>query len=59
MKINFLYYKNHLKPEGFQTIINHRASINKGLSLKLKQAFPNTIPTIKPLVENQKEIHPI
>ena len=30
----------HLNPEGLQKIVNIRASINLGLSDKLKEAFP-------------------
>lgn len=34
--------KEHLTKEGLQQIINIRASINLGLSDKLKTDFPNT-----------------
>lgn len=40
--------------EGIQNIVNIRASMNNGLSVVLKEAFPNTIPVIKPLIVNQE-----
>lgn len=45
--------KEHLTQEGLITIVNIRASINLGLSLELKQSFPNTIPVKKLLVVDQ------
>ena len=47
--------KEHLTIEGFQSIINIRASVNLGLSHKLKcmGAFPNVVPVDSPLVKNQ------
>ena len=43
----------HLTIEGLQKIINIRASINKGLSPLLKEAFPNFVPVPRPLVEDK------
>ena len=40
----------HLTIEGLEKIINIRASINKGLSPLLKEAFPNFVPVPRPLV---------
>ena len=34
----------HLTIEGLQKIVAIKASMNRGLSDKLKQAFPNIIP---------------
>lgn len=42
--------KAHLTPDGLQEIVNIRASMNLGLSVGLKEAFPNTIPVARPLV---------
>ncbi len=36
--------KKHLDSQGLQQIINFKASINRGLSISLQEAFPNTIP---------------
>ena len=49
----------HLTIEGLQKIINIRASINKGLSPLLKEAFPNTVAISRPslLLDNTK-LHP-
>jgi hypothetical protein len=38
----------HLTIEGLQKIINIRASINKGLSPLLKEAFPNSVAIPRP-----------
>ena len=38
----------HLTREGLEKIINMRASLNKGLSTTLKEAFPNSIPFPRP-----------
>ena len=40
--------KEHLTIEGLQKIINIRASINKGLSPLLREAFPNTAARSRP-----------
>jgi hypothetical protein len=40
----------HLTVEGIQKIINIRASINKGLSPLLKEAFPNSVAVTRPPV---------
>lgn len=42
---------------GIKNIVNKRASINTGLSLKLKAGFPQTIPVTRPLVEEQRIPH--
>ena len=49
----------HLTSEGVKAIINIKASINRGLSTSLKQAFPGYILVLRPLVVPQKLlIHP-
>jgi len=44
--------------EGLQNIINIRASINKGLSNKLLDNFPNTIPFNRPKINFYSIVHP-
>lgn len=39
--------------EDIQNIVNIRASLNNGLSEALKEAFPNIVPGVKPLIVNQ------
>lgn len=46
--------KEHLTHDGLNKIVNHRASINNGLSDKLKAAFPDTNPVPRPLVVDQE-----
>ena len=45
--INIIETKEHLTLKGLQEIINLKASLNLGLSDKLKKNFPNTIPVFK------------
>lgn len=45
--------KGHLTPEGLQEIVNIKASMNKGLSKDLKEAFPYTYKFPRPLVADQ------
>lgn len=44
--------KQHLTIEGIQKIVNLRASINLGGSESLKEAFPNTVPVERPVIED-------
>ena len=53
MVIEMMSRKEHLTAEGLQAIINIRATLNRGLFTALKQAFPNTIPVLRPLVQYQ------
>lgn len=50
--VNLMYNKEHLTIEGFQKILNLKASINLGVPTSLKSAFPNIIPVERPRVEN-------
>jgi hypothetical protein len=51
--VDLINRKEHLTFEGLQQIVNLRASINNGLSSKLKEAFPDTIPVQRPIVNDQ------
>jgi hypothetical protein len=42
----------HLTTEGLRKIVAIRVSINWGLSVKLKAAFPNTIPVARPAMSS-------
>jgi hypothetical protein len=49
----------HLTNEGLQKIINIRASLNKGLSLLLKEAFPTSVAVPRPpLPLDNTKLHP-
>lgn len=49
----------HLTIEGLQKIINIRASLNKGLTTSLLEAFPNSIPFPRlPVPLNNAKLHP-
>ena len=46
--------KEHLTKEGLMEIVAIKASMNRGLSEKMKSAFPDVVPVVRPLVINQK-----
>ena len=50
--------KEHLTPEGLRKIVAIKASMNLGLSEKLKSAFPDVVPVPRPIVEPSKTIDP-
>jgi len=50
LAVNLALNKEHITNEGLNKIIAIKASINRGLSQKLKEAFPNVIPVNKPLI---------
>ena len=60
LRLIYLIIKNkeHLTPEGLRKIVAIRASMNRGLSDKLKLAFPYVVPVVRPLVELPKTIDP-
>jgi hypothetical protein len=53
-------HKEHLTMEGLQKIINIRATLNKGLTTVLKEAFPNSVAVPRPQLphSNTLTIHP-
>ena len=42
--------REHLTAEGLQNIINIRASLNRGLTPLLLEAFPNTVALAKTII---------
>jgi len=50
--VDLMNRKEHLTIEGLHEIVTIKASINLGLSVELKAAFPGIVP-VRPLVENQ------
>jgi hypothetical protein len=51
--------REHLTNQGLQKIINIRASINKGLSPLLKEAFPTSVAVPRsPLQLDNTKLHP-
>ena len=50
--------KEHLTPEGLDKIVGLKASLNWGLSEELKEAFPNTVPTKRPVINSQQILDP-
>lgn len=56
--VESLNRKEQSMVEGLQNIINIRASINLGLSILLKKAFPNTIAVPRPKINYEGIPHP-
>jgi hypothetical protein len=52
--VEIILNKEHLTERGLQEIVNLRASLNLGLSDKLKGAFPNTIPVERKIFTKQQ-----
>ena len=48
----FIRAEEHLTPEGILKLVALKASLNKGLSDKLKNAFPDVMPVSRPLMPN-------
>lgn len=51
--IELILSNKHLEIEGLNEIVNIRASMNNGLSEKLKLAFPKFEPLERPLILNE------
>jgi len=49
----------HLTASGLQAIINIRATLNKGLSPALKEAFPNSVAVPRPEISSIIELQPL
>jgi len=49
---NLIINQEHLTIDGLNKIIAIKASMNLGLSEEIQIAFPNIIPTVRPLVKN-------
>ena len=56
--VDLMNRKEHLTIEGLHKNFVIKAAINRGLSDKLKVAFPNIIPFLRPLVEVPKTFDP-
>ena len=50
--------KEHLTSEGLMKILAIKASMNRGLSEKLKLYFPHVVPVVRPIVENPQILDP-
>jgi len=49
--LDLMSRQEHLTPEGLLKIVNIKASMNKGLSEELHDAFPNVVPVLRPIVK--------
>ena len=60
LKLAYFIIKNkeHITNDGLRKIVAIKASMNLGLSDKLKLAFPDLVPVGRPLVENPKILDP-
>ena len=60
LKLVYLIMKNkeHLTPDGLRKIVAIKASMNRGLSDKLQLAFPDVVPSERPVVSNSTTLDP-
>lgn len=50
--------QRHLTSEGLNVLVGLKSSMNLGLSDSLKAAFPDVVPTIRPIVTDQRVLDP-
>ena len=51
--VNLINNKEHLTEQGLKKILSIRASMNKGLTSKLKTIFPDIVGVERPIINNQ------
>lgn len=56
--IKLILNKDHLTLEGFLKILSYYASINRGVSLKVLEYYPNIIPIDKPVIKLPYNLNP-
>ena len=56
--INIIQMKEHLTDEGLEKIVALKASMNLGLSQKLKLAFSHVVPINRPIVKTPDNFNP-
>jgi hypothetical protein len=56
--IQIILTKAHLTKTGFTTILTYYASINRGISKKVLQCYPNIIPAVKPVINLPDSLNP-
>jgi hypothetical protein len=54
LAMDLIKNKEHLTKDGLYKILSIRASMNNGLTTKLKEFFPDIIPVKRPLVKDQE-----
>jgi hypothetical protein len=56
--VNLMKHGEHLTTDGLHKIVAIKASINKGLSEELQNAFPNIVSVARPIIELPENIDP-
>lgn len=56
--IKLILNKDHLNKEGFSKILSYYASINKGISKKVQEYFPNIMAADKPVISLPETLNP-
>lgn len=56
--IKLILNKDHLTPDGFLKVLSYYASINRGVSKKVLEYYPNIIPADKPIINLPDNLNP-
>lgn len=56
--VKLILNKDHLTPEGFLKVLSYYASINRGVSKKVLEYYPNIIPAGKPIINLPDNLNP-
>jgi len=56
--VHIINNKEHLTPEGFERVLSIKATMRNGLTERLAETFPNTIPVASPIEEIPKSLDP-
>ena len=55
--VELMKNKEHLTKEGLLKVVSIKASLNKGLSEKLKKSYPEILPVLKPEIKEYENIN--
>ncbi len=56
--VEIISNRDHLTKQGFDKILSYYASINKGVSKKVGNYYPDILPTEKPVINLPKKLNP-
>jgi hypothetical protein len=57
--VKLILNKEHLSEHGFTNLLSYYASINRGVSQKVSEHYPNIIPVDKPIIKLPIHLNPL